>query len=628
MTSRASAATRTMQQARPRAPSARVRSRSATTWRSPSRRNLWTAAHEAAHVIQQRRGIAREDAEHEQQADAVADAVVRGASAEVLLDEIGTRGPLATVVQRNTGDARDQRPPELYLSLHERALWTSVRQHLMQASLPQPHARLAWHDDERFVDATIARLRAMDLFAGAAPLAAVLSPIDPYKLIERHIPPGRAWAPVIGTILAAQFERAIAASLLRLGPRWIEIADRAGEAGPHDERSSRVTAEVLVASHPMDLAVRRGLTAGLVVDLAVPVGGRPKPTGRAPGLRSVRLEWQGVRDPALWNWVRTVEPADASAEEVAAALWAPVHRTWDGSGSIYAHRLIAKPPLFGVPSAMATTFAEARRHAPDTGHITSAATRIGKLMQDRGGGWDLEVIKAFEQVPPAARVELQRRLDMPALLGAMGDFEASRLGTLGPVTAGRELLNRKRAAYIKQAIDDYAPERAQVFILFVFRGVHDDDAYSIFAELANRGRISELLAMPELARVVKARGLKTDGFQEPTESWTNVFPGLGKGLRNAVKDPRTERYREQARQLPRSTTGRSGTWRRPTSSAAWHRRTWSGAWRTTSRSESRSGSSTWRGARRGASVVSSTASMRRPGTTSPAPRSSSLPTSA
>ncbi|HWU89053.1 MAG TPA: hypothetical protein VN253_17430 [Kofleriaceae bacterium] len=300
----------------------------------------------------------------------------------------------------------------------------------------------------------------------------------------------------------------------------------------------------------MDLAVRRGLTAGLVVDLAVPVGGRPRPTRRAPGLRNVRLEWQGARDPALWNWVRSVEPADASAEEVAAALWVPVHRNWDGSGSIYAHRLIAKPPLFGVPPAMATMFAEARRHAPDTSHITSAATRIGELMKDRGGGWDREVIRVFEQVPPAARVELQRRLDMPALLAAMGDFEASRLGTLGPVTTGRELLNRKRAAYIKQAIDDYAPERAQVFILFVFRGVYDDDAYSIFAELANRRRISELLAMPELARVFKARGLKTDGFQEPAESWTNVFPALGNGLRNAVKDPRAARYREQAHQLP------------------------------------------------------------------------------
>jgi outer membrane protein OmpA-like peptidoglycan-associated protein len=60
--------------------------------------DLHTAAHEAAHVIQQRAGVhlkggmgERGDA-HEQHADAVADAVVRGDSAEALLDQYGGSG--------------------------------------------------------------------------------------------------------------------------------------------------------------------------------------------------------------------------------------------------------------------------------------------------------------------------------------------------------------------------------------------------------------------------------------------------------------------------------------------------------------------------------------------------------
>ncbi|MBZ0237061.1 MAG: DUF4157 domain-containing protein, partial [Deltaproteobacteria bacterium] len=66
------------------------------------------AAHEAAHVVQQREGavqldggVGRSGDPYEQHADAVADAVVRGASAEALLDTMAHRGPsVGTAVQR------------------------------------------------------------------------------------------------------------------------------------------------------------------------------------------------------------------------------------------------------------------------------------------------------------------------------------------------------------------------------------------------------------------------------------------------------------------------------------------------------------------------------------------------
>jgi hypothetical protein len=60
--------------------------------------DLHTAAHEAAHVVQQRAGvhlkggIGEEGDVYEQHADAVADAVVRGESAEALLDEMAGNG--------------------------------------------------------------------------------------------------------------------------------------------------------------------------------------------------------------------------------------------------------------------------------------------------------------------------------------------------------------------------------------------------------------------------------------------------------------------------------------------------------------------------------------------------------
>jgi len=75
---------------------------------SPS---LHTAAHEAAHVIQQRHGVSvaggmgRRGDRYEQHADAVADLVVRGRSAEGMLDRLVGGGSRAatTVVQREEG---------------------------------------------------------------------------------------------------------------------------------------------------------------------------------------------------------------------------------------------------------------------------------------------------------------------------------------------------------------------------------------------------------------------------------------------------------------------------------------------------------------------------------------------
>jgi hypothetical protein len=68
--------------------------------------DLHTAAHEAAHVVQQRGGVqlaggvGRSGDTYEQHADAVADAVVAGRSAEALLDPMAGRGAPSTGVQR------------------------------------------------------------------------------------------------------------------------------------------------------------------------------------------------------------------------------------------------------------------------------------------------------------------------------------------------------------------------------------------------------------------------------------------------------------------------------------------------------------------------------------------------
>ena len=73
--------------------------------------DLHLAAHEAAHVVQQRGGVRLADGvgragdDYERHADAVADAVVRGDNAQALLDGMAHRGAAGgAAVQRNLGD--------------------------------------------------------------------------------------------------------------------------------------------------------------------------------------------------------------------------------------------------------------------------------------------------------------------------------------------------------------------------------------------------------------------------------------------------------------------------------------------------------------------------------------------
>jgi hypothetical protein len=164
-----------------------------------------------------------------------------------------------------------------------------------------------------------------------------------------------------------------------------------------------------------------------------------------------------------------------------------------------------------------------------------------------------DILHLFEHADPAERIALQRQLDMDAVIGVLSDFEAVQFGALGPVIAGQDTLNRKRAHYIKHVIDDFAPvapARAEVFVLYVFTSVHDFDAHAIFAELANQARIYDLLAMPNVKKMLADRGLDASLYAEPEESWTRVFPGIGRGIRHFVKDDRPGKYQWEKGKLP------------------------------------------------------------------------------
>jgi hypothetical protein len=390
--------------------------------------DLHTAAHEAAHVVQQRAGVALKggidqgnDA-YEQHADATADKVVRGESAEPMLDQMAGLGAGAapaspSVVQRKVdggstsngpapsgaqpmdvfrvplGPTPDQAasspaataahaPPRsvprdatrIYLQTHSNAVWRMLRAHLHETSWQAATEQFTWRNRLAFTTHLVAALHDQ-VMAGAkagdvnlAQLDALLYPAN----IEAELAPmlpirdaddGRAmanrqWIPAVGLRISQLVHVALVPSVTRMTQRYVDATNARAEQAKRE--ILRLDAKDLIASSPLDRIVARGLVIPGVAEV-VP-NGAIKPKGRT-SLRPVRLAWQGAHDPSLWSWVRA-DLSDATVEEVAASLFGYAK---DGSGeapSYYSYGIAAAAPLFGLPATWAIQFPEARAHAP------------------------------------------------------------------------------------------------------------------------------------------------------------------------------------------------------------------------------------------------------------------------
>ncbi len=340
--------------------------------------DLHTAAHEAAHTVQQGAGVSllggvgvAGDA-YEVQADAVADAVVAGQSAEAILDA-GTAGG------SHAGTSAVQRKPRLehgnaarYLDLWADEILTEIDVHLSAVDWPQPDPRLPWLRPSLFKAELWQRLRSA--IATPSKLRRLCYPQNPMRAVDERRPmypapegtpetPSESnpfvggpvgdaeWRSSIGRAIALQLHEAIQLSLRRLAPRWVASADR-------DDRTT-VAFEQLVTSHPMDVVVGHAMTpeAECVFGFEKDPDrtGMPPPPGVTIDVREVSCEWQGGIDNKLWNWVKAT-PANATAEEVAAHLFhGKTHE---------AYLITAAPPLFGIEPKRAMKFTEASAHAP------------------------------------------------------------------------------------------------------------------------------------------------------------------------------------------------------------------------------------------------------------------------
>jgi hypothetical protein len=210
-----------------------------------------------------------------------------------------------------------------YYRLHQPAFLDAVRTRLLAASLAPGSPQLSWTSGPaRFVEQLGFALTGPE----AKELPELLYPSDPWALIDAHrtmdadptlATGAMGWSPAAGLALAAAFERSVRASLPRVAARYVA------------EQGTR-SASLLVAAHPMDRVVAEALVADGVVALGA---SRAAGTGKAAGTPAgydvqtggIRLvmsyRWLGDVDPTLWHWLSIDDPADATLEEIAFALW-------------------------------------------------------------------------------------------------------------------------------------------------------------------------------------------------------------------------------------------------------------------------------------------------------------------
>ena len=131
---------------------------------------------------------------------------------------------------------------------------------------------------------------------------------------------------------------------------------------------------------------------------------------------------------------------------------------------------------------------------------------------------------------------MQRGVDMARLVESLEDWDAVRLGALGPLDAkASSVLQRKRAAFLVSAVEKYGVPRAEVFALFLLHTSFDDELREWVQQLARDKQLGETLGgMPTVREELLRRGLKIAAYPEREERAGDVLRGLGRAGRDAL----------------------------------------------------------------------------------------------
>lgn len=232
--------------------------------------DLHTAAHEAAHVVQQDAGVALKaevdggDGDpHEQQADAIADAVVRGESVERQLDRAPTssraRVHRAREGNANAAPARD--PLTTYLDIHQVDLRDAVARQLSDTRWPDPANDVRWAPGGERAFSLSVWHSLVPKFAYPDTLRKLVHTGSLEERFHRYVDLKTPnWSPAFGQSVGQLMSWAIRDALAdRVGRRYRSLWASRNEPPEADE---------IVGAHPMDRLVAHALVEPGVVDLS------------------------------------------------------------------------------------------------------------------------------------------------------------------------------------------------------------------------------------------------------------------------------------------------------------------------------------------------------------------------
>ncbi|WP_426748791.1 HNH endonuclease [Myxococcus faecalis] len=131
---------------------------------------------------------------------------------------------------------------------------------------------------------------------------------------------------------------------------------------------------------------------------------------------------------------------------------------------------------------------------------------------------------------PAAFLALQRHADMPRLVASLSDWNAVRLGALGPLEAeAARVLLKKRAAFLSTAVEKHGLAKAEVLALFVLHTSHDDEVRQFLRLLAEDKLLKRALGAMEVVREeLNQRGMALTDFPERDFRAGDIARGLGR----------------------------------------------------------------------------------------------------
>ncbi len=398
-------------------------------------------AHEATHVVQQRGGTHQVQRKRKGINDAGADENAADRAADSYREQ----------AERGGQEIDAKHYFRAYLATH---IATAISEAWRSKRFTLRHPRIHWTERGREVFAYEIAAKIEEIF-GDLPdrgLAQLLAPTNLWKLVDKNrlitkqpdnkiaaaffgdkpVPSelqGEAlgpmrWVPDVAVAIRSRLEERVIAALPKVVARYIAL---------HDQKQVIARATKGVAARPTAAeiipgsAIERPIIRALCLDDMIRVEEEKEHTKEKPddatahdaGPRKPRalkaLHW--VTEKGMWNWVK-VEPADATAEEVAYHLWK------DYSA---AERLTASAPFFAIRVEEAVKFPEARFNRGNSagGNVfermeaanESANVTMARAEVDRDQAFDPSAQLAKSKIATEAAVAQAARVDAPSQAG-------------------------------------------------------------------------------------------------------------------------------------------------------------------------------------------------------------------